>query len=354
MKNNSSSFAFILLCLLLLNLACGSNDNSAPLQDSSLSLPPQSEPLPPIVLSEFDRDTLPEQTSPPPFVSDNQTSLSRPADTIPPPTNTLTVTSTSTPKTSTFATDGTVNSTLPSVSPTVNPAQLKPTRTLEKTKMHLNAHPHDLPDEQFALPKTCESSANLSATFSEPLLASIEATLQDVYVIKGQSRLDAISWNNTGVGFNPEWADFYYAAGEASDMLPVQPDIQIDKSKKIQWLNVDKGQYVLEGNCYAPGLPKLESLVLAVPITAGLPKGRIVMVSTVNELNMFESYQMFRWQANRWKLEWQYWCATVGDAQTTEDGIELFEETLLNNFGRIFDCVEESTSSSEPFGFVNP
>ena len=178
----------------------------------------------------------------------------------------------------------------------------------------------------------------------ESLVRAIAETLEDVYVTKGTARLDAIWWSDDSYD---DWSHYYEAAGRAADAMQIQPVPTIDDSGEWCWLDVRtwEGGYVFADEntdrCLPvrPPVPE-QQLELLVPVINGTePYRRIIQLWNGGAEIVYGAYQKFRWRDDRWKLDWRYWCLTVGEAQG-ENGVRLFEMTGEDEFDVAFRCEE--------------
>ena len=217
----------------------------------------------------------------------------------------------------------------------INPAS---SRTDTDLYIHDAASPSSLPERHFMVENT-PCTGRLERYIEAPeaeLVAAVEATLEDVYVEKALSRLDGIRWTT---GDYYEWAPIYEAVGEAADTLEHQPLPKIDTSRRFMWSGIDRGQYIHDGECVASvDVPLLTGLILFVPVTEATPIGDIVLQRQDYFQEIFKGgYQKFVWDNDRWKLDWRYWCMTVGAVQG-EGGVDLFENIAALEYSVPFQC----------------
>ena len=211
-------------------------------------------------------------------------------------------------------------------------------RTPEEAATQAAAHPELLTEEQFSVSGTsCGSSLELPSLTEDALVLAVIDTLEDVYVEKGAARLDAIWWSDDSYA---DWSYIFKAAGDAADFLPVQPMPEIDQAHPWRWINVRRGQYLVNGECRPTRPPVIGELQLLVPVTNGtLPGQRVIERWDGLQEIVYGATHKFRWQDNRWKLDWRYWCLAVGEAQG-DNGVHLFETTAEDQSGVVFRCEE--------------
>ena len=191
---------------------------------------------------------------------------------------------------------------------------------------------------------SCGSAFDLpSQPPEESLVRAITETLEDVYVTKGTARLEAIFWSDEPFA---EWSHVYEAAGRAADAMQIQPVPTIDDSSEWCWLYVPPvgGAVFLDEDkdvCLPTRPPVMEQhLELLVPVVGGTETyRRTILRWDGKEEIIYGGYQKFRRRDNRWKLDWRYWCLTIGEAQG-ENGVRLFEMTGQDEFDVVFRCEE--------------
>ena len=189
----------------------------------------------------------------------------------------------------------------------------------------------------------CGSALDLpSQPPEESLVRAIAETLEDAYVTKGTARQDAIWWGDDSYD---DWSHIYEAVGRAADAMQIQPVPTIDGSGEWCWLDVMRGGFVFADEnadrCLPvrPPVPE-QQLELLVPVINGTePYRRTIQLWNGGSEVIYGAYQKFRWRDDRWKLDWRYWCLTIGEAQG-ENGVRLFEMTGEDEFDVAFRCEE--------------
>ena len=191
---------------------------------------------------------------------------------------------------------------------------------------------------------SCGSAYDLpSLPPEESLVRAITEILEDVYVTKGTARLEAIFWSDESFA---EWSHVYEAAGRAADAMQIQPVPTIDASGEWCWIELPPvgGTVFLDEDkdvCLPTRPPVADQhLELLVPVVGGTETyRRTILRRDGKEEIIYGGYQKFRRRDNRWKLDWRYWCLTIGEAQG-EDGVRLFEMTGQDEFDVVFRCEE--------------
>ena len=191
---------------------------------------------------------------------------------------------------------------------------------------------------------SCGSAFDLpSLPPEESLVRAITEILEDVYVTKGTARLEAIFWSDEPFA---EWSHVYEAAGRAADAMQIQPVPTIDASGEWCWIELPPvgGTVFLDEDkdvCLPTRPPVTDQhLELLVPVVGGTETyRRTILRWDGKEEIIYGGYQKFRRRDDRWKLDWRYWCLTIGEAQG-EDGVRLFEMTGQDEFDVVFRCEE--------------